>query len=280
MANEVYCSTGTVVGRKTNHDHSVIINELPAICRDVGIDGIEYVVGSSAYDMLPTIRHALSASGLRCAVLHADKNIGILFSQGGAENAKEALRLWRINCELAKEFGTSRVVLHLWGASESDRNFGHNISHMPHILDIAEELGVTTLIENIPCVELDPLSRLQRLSVYDCEFTYDVRFAQLHAQNHETATSELMKSGRISHMHISDFGGGYRDFSMIRPILHPYEGKVNFPVLFDDLAAVGYSGTFTLESPVMYDDGLDLKKLTRSLCWLRREVDRLSNGND
>lgn len=250
------------------------------ICREAGIDGIEYVVGSSAYGMLPLIEHALTASRLPCRVLHADKNIGILLSLGGADNFAEARRLWRVNCELAKRFGADRVVLHLWGNSESDCNFQNNASVMPYIIETSNEFGLRTLIENIPCVSLDPLSRLRQLAEYDCEFTYDVRFAQLHGQNHETATSELMKNGRISHMHISDFGGMYRDFSKIRPILHPFEGTVDFPSLFCDLKNVGYSGTFTLESPVMYDDGLDLNKLSKTLRWLRREVDNLSDGND
>ncbi len=280
MANQVYCSTGAVVGRKTNYDHSVIITELPRICREEGIDGIEYVVASNAYGMLPTIEHALTVSKLPCPVLHADKNIGILLSLGGEEYFAEARRLWRLNCELAQNFGAERVVLHLWGNAESDCNFQNNTSVMPYIIETSNEFGLRTLIENIPCVSLNPLSRLCELSDYDCEFTYDVRFAQLHGQNHETATSDLIKSGRISHIHISDFGGTYRDFSKIRPILHPYEGTVDFQLLFSDLKDVGYKGTFTLESPVMYDDGLDLNKLSKTLRWLRREVDALSNGND
>lgn len=281
MKNEVYCSTGTVIGRKTNNDHSVLLTQLPEICRATGMDGIEYVVMSAAYGMLDDIKRSMSASGLRCAVLHADKNIGVLLSQLGEDNAWEAMRLWQVNCLLAKDFGTDRVVLHLWGAGESDTHFEHNASFMPEIMDIAEKHGIKVLIENIPCIEKDPLTRLTELSHYDCDFVYDVRFGQLHGQNYKTATGDLMKAKRFRHVHISDFGGRYREFSKIRPIYHPYEGTVDFDMVFSELRRSGYDGSFTLESPVFYDDGLDFDKLARTLTWLRRKADELSaNGND
>ena len=273
--NEVYCSTGTVIGRVTNFDHAVIYRDLPRICKETGVDGIEHVVTPAFYDDPAGNTRAITSSGLRCAVLHADKRIGVLLSLGGEENARESMRLWRVNCELAKTLECSRSVLHLWGSTESDTNFTYNASFMDEILSIADEHGIETLIENIPCVALDPLSRWGELEKYNCGFIYDVRFGQLHGQNPDILASDYMKSGRISHMHISDFGGEYREFSKIRPILHPNEGKVDFPSLFDGLRAADYRGSFTLESPVMSEDGLDLDKLTRTLTWLRERVSEL-----
>lgn len=273
--NEVYCSTGTVVGHVTGFDHTVIFRELPRICDETGVDGIEHVVTPAFYDDPGENTRAITRSGLRCAVLHADKRIGVLLSRGGDDNARESMRLWRINCELSRTLECTRSVLHLWGSPESDTNFSYNASFMDEILDIADEYGVQPLIENIPCVALDPLSRWRELEKYRCGFIYDVRFGQLHGQNPEILASDYMKSGRISHMHISDFGGGYREFSAIRPILHPNEGKVDFPALFRGLRGAGYRGTFTLESPVMSADGLDLDKLTRTLSWLCEQVDEL-----
>ncbi len=273
--NELYCSTGTVIGRVTGFDHSVIERELPRICAETGADGIEHVITPAFYDNDREKLAYIARSGLRCAVVHADKNIGLFLSRGGDENAREAMRLWRVNCEYARELGCRRAVLHLWGGTESDGNFSYNASFMDEILSTAEKYGIKTLIENIPCVVLDPLSRWRELDKYGCGFIYDVRFGQLHGQNPEILSSEYMMSGRISHMHISDFGGEFRDFSMIRPILHPNEGKVDFPALFRGLRRAGYRGTFTLESPVMSESGLDLDKLVRTLSWLRAEIDAL-----
>ncbi len=270
--NEVYCSTGAVIGRATGFDHSVIRRSLPRICAEVGLDGIEHVITPFFYNGVDEKLRIITDSGLRCAVIHADKQIGVLLSRGGEENAREAMRLWRVNCEINRALGCGRTVLHLWGSTDSDTNFSYNASFMDEILSVADKFGVKTLIENIPCVALDPLSRWRQLEKYDCGFIFDVRFGQLHGQNAEILASDYMKSGRISHMHISDFGGGFREFSKIRPILHPNEGTVDFPALFAGLKRAGYGGSFTLESPVMSEAGLDLEKLTRTLYWLTEQV--------
>ena len=120
MKNEVYCSTGAVIGRVSGFDHSVLKYELPAVCKEAGIDGIEYLFIPVTYGMTDEVKRIISASGLDCKVIHADKNIGVLLSKGGEENKAEALRLWEINCRETRSLGTKRIVLHLWGASESD----------------------------------------------------------------------------------------------------------------------------------------------------------------
>lgn len=273
--NEMYCSTGTVIGRVTGFDHTVIERELPRICREVSADGIEHVITPAFYEDDREKLNIILRSGLRCAVIHADKNIGLYLSLGGEDNARESMRLWRVNCEYARALDCRRAVLHLWGGTESDRHFAYNASFMDEILDVADKYGIEVLIENIPCVSLDPLSRWHELEKYDCGFIFDVRFGQLHGQNPDILASPYMKSGRISHMHISDFGGEFRDFSKIRPILHPNEGKVDFPALFSGLRDAGYCGTFTLESPVMSEAGLDLDKLVQTLSWLREQIDSL-----
>ena len=273
--NEIYCSTGTVIGRVTNFDHTVIERDLPRVCESAGVDGIELVFVPDFYKKIKDVVGTIGRSGLRCAVLHADKDIGTLLSYGGDENANRAMELWRINCETAAILGCKRIVFHLWGSTESDTHFSYNASFMDKIIAVADEYDAEVLIENIPCVALDPLSRWRELEGYRCGFIYDVRFGQLHGQNPDILASDYMMSGRISHMHISDFGGGYRDFSAIRPILHPNEGKVDFPALFRGLQKAGYSGTLTLESPVMSEKGLDFDKLIRTLSWLCDRVSEL-----
>lgn len=274
MKNEVYCSTGTVIGRRTGYDHTLIKTLLPSVCRNAGADGIEHVFISPYYENLSDVRRSVEASGLRCAVLHADKNIGALLSNGKDDDTCEAFRLWEINCTEAKNLGADRVVFHLWGMPVSDRNFAANLSAMPRIAETAEKHGLELMIENIPSLASDPVSRWHELESFACNFTYDVRFGQLHGQNETISRSDYIRNGRISHIHVSDFGGETLDFSMIRPILHPGEGKVDFPALFRALGENRYRGTFTLESPVMYDEGLDAEKLERTLTRLCREVER------
>ncbi len=276
MKNEVYCSTGTIIGRKTNYDHTLIASVLPSVCKNAGADGIEHVFIPAYYDDIDGARRSVEKSGLRCAVLHAEKNIGALLSNNNADDTAEAFRLWRINCEEAKRLGADRVVFHLWGMPASDKNFPCNLAAMPRLLELADAFSLEVMIENIPSLASDPVSRWRELEAFDCRFTYDVRFGQLHGQNSEISSSDYIKSGRIPHIHISDFGGDTLDFSAIRPILHPGEGKVDFPQLFSSLKKCGYSGSFTLESPVMYDTGLDSEKLERTLSWLCREADKLT----
>lgn len=276
MKNEVYCSTGTVIGRVTGYDHTLIGTVLPYVCENAGADGIEHVFIPPFYGCLDEVRHSVEASGLKCAVLHADKNIGSLLSNGNKDDTAEAFRLWEINCAEAVRLGAGRVVFHLWGMPVSDRNFAANLDAVPRILETADKYGLEVMIENIPSLASDPVSRFRELEGFSCNFTYDVRFGQLHGQNGAIPHSDLLKNGRISHIHISDFGGETLDFSKIRPILHPGEGKVDFPAVFDGLKKSAYKGTFTLESPVMYETGLDEGKLGRTLLWLCREAERLT----
>ncbi len=281
MKNEIYCSTGTVIGRATGFDHSVINGKFSDVCLDCGIDKFEYVFITKTYEMIPDVLRIIDRSKMQCAVLHAEKSIGTLLSEAGAdpserdEKYRRAMELWEINCRFAKSIGVDRAVLHLWGSFESDSNFEYNLSAMPEMTDTADRYGVKILVENVPCTTKDPMTRWGQLEAYKCGFIYDVRFGQLHGQNCEISHSDYMKSGRISHMHISDFGGGYRDFSKIRPILHPNEGKVDFPMVFDALRAADYSGSMTLESPVMSEAGLDFDKLSNTLHWLMGEAEKL-----
>ena len=46
-------------------------------------------------------------------------------------------------------------------------------------------------------------------------------------------------------------------------------------MIFDSLKNVGYKGTFTLESPVISEFGADMKKLLKTLLWLRENADKL-----
>lgn len=278
--NEVFVSTGAVMGRLTNYDYSVIKTILPSICEKTGADGIEYLIMAPLYPVIDDVRRVIKDSGLLCPVIHADKEIGIILSCGSEDDAGEAIRRWEINCREAQLLSVPRIVLHLWGTGESDSRFEYNASFLPKIIEIAKKYGVRPLIENIPCTCADPLTRWRQIAEYDVDFIYDVRFGRLHGQNEAIEKSEFMKDGRITHMHISDFGGETGDFSRIRPVLHPGEGTVDFSALWHDLSDAHYKGSFTLESPADFSvRPIDTKKLTHSLSYLRQKADELKANN-
>jgi sugar phosphate isomerase/epimerase len=278
--NEVFVSTGTVMDRSTGYDYSVIKTILPSICEKTGADGIEYLIMPPLYPVIDDVRRTIKDSGLFCPIIHAEKEIGILLSCCSEDDAEEAIRRWEINCREAQLLSARRIVLHLWGADESDSHFEYNVSFLPKIIEIANKFGVRPLIENIPCTRADPLTRWRQIAGYDVDFIYDVRFGRLHGQNEAIEKSELMADGRITHIHISDFGGDVGDFSRIRPVLHPGEGTVDFSALWHALSDAHYKGSFTLESPADFSvRPIDTKILTHSLSYLRQMADELKAKN-
>ena len=101
----------------------------------------------------------------------------------------------------------------------------------------------------------------------DSRFIFDTRFGQLHEQSIEILSDRVIYE-KIEHVHISDFAGGYREFSALRPILHPGEGHVNFSEVFGKLRELGYTGSVTLESPIMEGEALNIAKIERTLAYI------------
>ena len=218
--------------------------------------------------------------GVPAPVIHCDKDVGTLLSDAGtlyaagkSEDADgkrdEGLRLFRLNCAFGESLSIPRMVLHLWGGYASDHHVEYNVSMLPELSRIASEHGIRLLIENVPSSRYDPLSNWRRLlpSLGDGGLIFDTRFGQLHDQIREILTDPEI-APRIEHVHVSDFGGGYRDFAALRPILHPGEGTVDFPLAASLLDAMDYRGAVTLESPVMGEEGWNTDKLAGTLRYL------------
>ncbi|MGN1345518.1 MAG: sugar phosphate isomerase/epimerase family protein [Eubacteriales bacterium] len=277
-----YISTGVLVGRGNGYDYRRALREI-GVRREMGLcDGIELMMLPFYYDKIETVAEAVGASGLvdTTSVLHCEKEIGTMLSDAGvlqndgkmdeAEALwKTAYSLYRENCRMGERTGLHRMVLHLWGGISSDGNLAYNASKLPVLAKTAAESGIRLLIENIPSNHADPLSNWLSLLPLpeNTAFIFDTRFGKLHEQTTETLTHPHIIPS-IEHVHVSDFGGGYRDFRALRPILHPGEGKIDFAEDARLLDQFGYTGTITLESPIMNGAEYDFWKLEKTLTYL------------
>lgn len=276
------CSTGTMVGRSNGYNYVRAMDVLHDLCGRGVIDGGELMMLKFYYDRADGVADAARERGIPFPVFHCDKELGSMLSYAGRlknsgrkaeadEVLGEVLRLFALNCNFCERIGCGKMVLHLWGGADSDSHIKYNISHLSWFIKEAEAHGVRLMIENVPCTTHDPLSNWRRAVTADSRISliYDTRFAAFHRQSEEILTDRAI-GGRISHVHVSDLIGEARDFSSLRPILHPTEGIVDLPAEAARLSELGYEGAVTLESPVMEDDGgLDVEKLERSLIYVR-----------
>lgn len=271
----LYCSTGAIIGRVNQYDYRHILRVMPHLCREIPLDGIELMMLPAYLDKLPRMAREFAAVGLRFPVIHADKEVGTLLSSGAvrgdADLCGQALRLWEKNCAMGEQIGAIQIVLHLWGGTDSDGAFLVNLSYLPTLREIAQKCGLELLIENVPCTTADPAANLAAIHAAFPEqrFVFDTRFAAFHGQSESLFTLPWLLGGCLAHLHVSDLrDGAPRDFSRLRPILHPGEGRIDFDAVFARLHAAGYRGSVTLESPVMGPEGIDTPKLAASLRYL------------
>ena len=268
LKNKFYASTGTIVGRANNFDYNVIIDN----AKDIRADGIEFMMLSVWYNRIDEIAEALKKAGIYTPVIHFDKYIGVMLADGDEKTNVEAMKLFRENARLAKLIGAGKEVFHLWGGSKSDSTVDGAIELLPQMRDICEEAGTELLIENIPCEYNDPLSIWEKIysRIPDMGFIFDTRFGKFHDQYMDVFASPVWKN--VKHMHASSYSGTKNELGLIRPILQPGEGKVDFDHIISNMPH--YEGSVTLESPVLSDDGsVDIATLNRSLDYLREKFE-------
>lgn len=278
---KLYVSTGTLVGHTNGFDYRRALEEIRKLEEKELCGGLELMMLRFYYDKIDEVAGAVRDSGCNPATIHCEKDVGTLISDAGVLDSEgkrdeadakyaEALKLFRLNCIAAEKLHIERMVLHLWGGISSDRHIAYNISKMVELNAIAAEHGVRILCENIPSNLTDPMHNWKTLLPYlgHAGLIFDTRFGKLHEQTAEILTDKTL-TDRIEHIHISDFAGTYRDFAALRPILHPGEGTIDFSEVASLLDGFGYSGSITLESPVMVGTGLDIPKLERTLVYLK-----------
>ena len=280
IKNRILCSTGTMVGRENSFNYQRAIDIISRLKSDGVLFGGELMMLRHYYDRQKELTSCVRGSGVPFPVIHCEKGVGTDLSHaaylasvrdymGEEELLRDTMKTFRLNCSFGEAVGARMMVLHLWGGEDSDSHVEYNCEKLPEMASVAMSHGLKLLIENVPSTTHDPLSNWRRA----CDeypgtgLIFDTRFATLHDQVRDTLEDPLVRFN-LSHVHVSDFVGGYRNFSALRPILHPGEGVVDFTLIFEQLRSMGYGSTVTLESPVMVGEELDVEKLKRSLAFI------------
>ncbi len=261
-----------MVGKINNNDYTLIKKHFPSLIKKGLICGGEFMFSNSFYDKIDIVLQEILKYDIPFDIMHFDKEIGILLSECNKDKSKVAMELLEINCRFAQSLGAKKGVFHLWGGQKSDRNIEYNISYLEQIIGIFKKYEIELLIENIPCTTNSGLSVWRMLYKFlpDIGFIFDTRFGAFHDEIYATLEEPIWE--HIKHIHISDYSSHPRDFSKIRPILHPSEGVIDFDFLFSKLKELKYSGSFTLESPVFGMDGPNIKKLENTLLYLYDKI--------
>ena len=263
------CSTGALITSKNGRNYNLLSNIAPHI----PCDGFEFMMYRSWYDIWEQLAEDLSKMKVPFPTFHVDKSIGELISRNGEGDSVQARKWFEINCKIARTIGAKKLVLHLWGGLPSDKNIEYNIAQYEILQEIADRFELLLTVENVVCNQEDPLRHFWQLKEKypTIAFTFDVRFARFHGQ-----LDTVFGDGydwlwsAVRHIHISDYAGGYMDWTKLQS-LHPLEGNVDFPKVFQNLKQQTSIETVTIESTSVLPDGeIDFEKINRSLAYLRR----------
>lgn len=267
----VLCSTGALLGMPNGRDYRL----LETLSGQLDCDGFEFMMYGSWYDQVDDLLATLLSLKLYIPVVHCEKKIGEVISQGGEENVKEAFRRFEINCRIAEKLEAGKIVVHLWDGLTSDRYFANNLAAYGQLRDIAGRYGQDLLVENIVCNCEDPLKHWCELyKVYpDVHFIFDTKMAAFHDQLDLLYRDEyawLWKEDHIRHYHVNDYAGGYKDWKNLRT-LPIGKGKVDFGRFFEYIRGTGYDDTFTVESTAFDSTGaVNIGMLNEQFAYLRR----------
>jgi sugar phosphate isomerase/epimerase len=272
--NKILCSTGTFIGTVNDFDYKLI----PEYSGKLNCDGFEMMIEPfwDTAEQLGEIADYLARFNLNFETLHADKSTGDLISRNESGDLDEALRRFELNCGTAEKIGAKLIVLHLWGGRASDKNIDFNIKVFADLLEIAYKYNVTITVENVVCNQRNALGHLCRLyEIYgdNAKFIIDVRHAEFHKNLKETCETEYLWKN-VLHTHISDYKGGYMDWTKLRPVLRPGTGDVDFTYFFEFLKKIKYKGSFALEAGARNTDrtAVDFEKINESLDFIYKNI--------
>ena len=244
--HQILCSTGALIGRPNGRDYRL----LKQFCPQLNCDGFEFILYNSWYPEIESLTAFLQGLKLNIPVMHCEKTLAEHITAGGEEELKEAFRLFKINCALARAAGAGKMVLHLWNGAISDSHFENNLRAYPELKETAERYGLTLLVENVVCHQ-DPMTHWVELYRHypDIKFVFDTKMADFHCQLdllYAPEYSWLWKENHILHYHVNDYGGNYMDWSNLK-VLQLGKGPIDFGRFFRFVRETGYTGDFTFE---------------------------------
>lgn len=253
--NQILCSTGALIGRPNNRNHKL----LKEFVKELQCDGYEFMMYDTWYEKVEEIIEDLQKLGISIPVMHGEKSIGELLSQGSAESIKEAFRLFEINCDMAKRLSVKRMVIHLWSGLGSDSQFQANLESYAMLEQIAKQYEVELLVENVVCKQAQPMLRWCELAeMYpNIGFVFDTKMAEFHRQVdwlYQEEYAWLWEKNYIRHYHVNDYLGGYQDWNSLRT-LPIGEGQIDFAKFFTFMKKIQYKGTYTVEATAFDKEG-------------------------
>lgn len=268
MQTKIYVSTGSFTGNTYGDAHL----HIAGILEKLSADGFEFLMVKRWYENIKIVVKDFKSWGFSYPVFHMDKNIGELLSQNNEGDVALATAYFERDCENACFLGSKKLVLHLWGGLPSDKNINFNVNYFGKLNEKATEYGLVLTVENVVCNTFDPLEHMKKLTLLypHINFTMDTKFAAFHHQlaDYYLLENEYLWNNRhITHLHISDYNGGYMDWEKLRG-LHPGQGTTDFTGLFQHMKAIEYDGSLSLETTVNPSE--DLALINQSLAFIRK----------
>lgn len=250
--SQIVCSTGALIGRPNNRDYRL----LKSFAGQLRCDGFEFMMYSSWYDEMEALVATLQDLQLNIPVMHCEKHIGEIISQGDFAKARQ---LFTINCRIAQQLGAKKLVIHLWDGMTSDRNIENNIMAYGELAGIAGEFDLELLVENVVCNHENPMKHWCTLAENypEIRFVFDTKMAAFHEQLELLYDEEyawLWKEKHITHYHVNDYAGGYLDWKNLRT-LPIGRGHIDFDRFFIFLKKIGYDGSYTVEATAFNAEG-------------------------
>ena len=287
---DVLCSTGALIGRPNNRNFRLLADCAEAL----DCDGFEFMVYESWYPDIDEVIGTVKSYKLNIPVIHCHKALSekicgavawhdeagihrrLMTEEEDKKSFEEGLEEFKLNLRIAGELGADKMVFHLWNGIVSDMNIDKNAERFLILKDMAEKAGVLLMVENVICNGNDPLYNMNVVyeKCRDVAFVYDTKMAEFHGQTMDIFTDRwnwMLRDGHVKHLHVNDYGGGFKDFSNLR-VLPVGKGHVDFERFFSELSAYDYDGDFTVESTAfdLKTGELDFDMLNRCFADVRR----------
>jgi sugar phosphate isomerase/epimerase len=272
---QLLCSTGTFSRFPDLTDFRSISTYGP----ELPVDGFELMFYPDWATKIEQVATELHKTGLQFPAVHAEKGIGPALVSLQQEERVQGWKWMHASCQLGCMLGSNLLIFHLWGFPDFDERIEQNLQHLGDCITFAEKFGLELAVETVPCKMSDPVSNVRRAIKQDHRslVALDTEFLAMHNQLDMAIEAEwLWQQNRVRHIHIKDYERDRYSTDNSRRYLHPGEGSINFPQVFEKLRHRDFAGNISLEASVVNRDGTrDMQQLKKSLFLLRKLMDNL-----